>query len=219
MRARASRSSDETRRRASRNTGDTSPGRMCGSCRCGCGALGHRYHRRLRLSPRYVRRRCAFVAGADQRHCNAARLPSSRSRITHLLRSGRDLPLPPPSGGIFQQRTDLLNPFNNRRELSTGTGDGMAGRSVGRGANHAPERRLRRLDSSGCRYNGALCRVGRVSRLRHRALAAFASRRHRSSNRNLGEPASRCRSATHPRYRVQALDAEAPAQPSRILSL
>jgi hypothetical protein len=211
MRARPSRSADETQRRASRIAGDTSTCRMRGSCRRGRGAFGHRHRRRLRLSPRYVRRRCAFVAGADQRHCIANRLPSSRSRITHLLRSGRDLPLPPPSGGIFQLRTDLFNPFNNRRELSPGTGDGVAGRSAGWRPDHAPERRFRRLDSFGCRHDSALRRVGRVSRLRHRGLAAFASRRHRSSNRNLGEPASRCRSAAHSRYRVQALDAQTPS--------
>jgi hypothetical protein len=219
MRERPSRSSDKTRRRAPRIAGDTSTGRMRGSCRCSCGALGHRCRRRLRPGPRYVRRRCAFVAGADQRHCVAARMPSSSSRLTHLLRRSRNQPLPPPTGGVFQLRTNLVVLFNNRRELSAGTGDGMPRRSVSRRLNYAPKRRLRRLDSFRCRYYRALRCVGRVSRLRHRALAAFLPRRHRSYNRNLAEPASRCRSAAHARSRVQALDPETAAHSSRIVPL
>lgn len=192
---------------------------MRGSRRRGCGALGHRHRWRLRVSARHVRRRFALVAGVDQRHCIAARLPFSRSRTANLLRSGRNLPPPPPSGGLFQLGTDLPHRFYNRHELSARTGDGMAGRSAGRRPNYTFERRLRRLDSLGRRHNGALRRVRRVSRLRYRALAAFASRRHRSHDRNLGEAASRCRAAAHAGSRVQALDAETPAHPSRILPL
>lgn len=189
------------------------------SCRRGCRALGHRRRRRLCLSPRYIRRRFAFVAGADQRRCVATRLPSRRSRTAHLLRSGCNLPLPPPPGGVFDLRTDRLDRFNNRRELSARASDGMAGRSAGRRSNHAPERAFRRLYSFGCRPNCALRRIGRVSRLRHRALAAIASRRNRSFNRNFGEPASRCRAAADAGSRVQALDAETPAHPPCIWPL